>query len=623
MGSSSTTEKSESGIFDKQVNPALLPYMQDVMNLGQHYFDTGSGANPYFGPSVIEPNDALMHAYGNLDSRNEYLQQNAGGPLGMAYRQINNEGASPNQAGQIGNLSGIAGGGSAIDPSKYQNLFDTSLSQNGQVAAGLQGAAGGAQAQNYDVWNQIGQLSRDVPGQNHDVWGQLGQLGQSAQTQNYDGYNKLGALGQNAGTQNNDVYGRVGGLSSAAPQQNMDVLQRLGGMTGSSINPELRAMLDDQSSRIANKVNSSFSGMGRYGSVGHEDALARSIGAATQPVLAQSWENQQNRAQQANQQIAGIRQGDTSLAGQLDQSLAGMRQADTGLGANIQQSLAGIKQADTSLAGQMQQALGGMRQSDASLGGQLGQILAGVRQGDTSLSGNLWNTLGGSNRADTAGALGAASGMSGVQGQNISNQMNASNSVLGADNMAGQRALQWAGQLPNVTNSFLQPAQYGVDQGNMWQNQNQQEYNSQIGAYNNSQNADWSQLAKYMGSVTGVMPGFSGTGPGSYQSQGTSKTSTPFGAQQAAGLGMSLLGGKGSDIKLKTDIEKIGNDKTTGLDIYAYRYKGDPKHYPKVVGPMAQDVERLYPGSTREIDGVMVIPPETIAELLALKFGQG
>ena len=62
-----------------------------------------------------------------------------------------------------------------------------------------------------------------------------------------------------------------------------------------------------------------------------------------------------------------------------------------------------------------------------------------------------------------------------------------------------------------------------------------------------------------------------------------------------------------SDENEKTDIEEVGKDPETGLTIHAYRYKGDPKSYPKVVGPMAQEVEEKFPGSTRKIGGKMVI----------------
>ena len=50
-----------------------------------------------------------------------------------------------------------------------------------------------------------------------------------------------------------------------------------------------------------------------------------------------------------------------------------------------------------------------------------------------------------------------------------------------------------------------------------------------------------------------------------------------------------------SDRRLKTDIEPAGHDPNLDLPLYAYRYKRDPKTYPKVVGVMAQDVEKKYP----------------------------
>ena len=63
-----------------------------------------------------------------------------------------------------------------------------------------------------------------------------------------------------------------------------------------------------------------------------------------------------------------------------------------------------------------------------------------------------------------------------------------------------------------------------------------------------------------------------------------------------------------SDRRDKTDIEKLGIDPLTGLPMYAYRYKSDPKTYPKVVGPMAQDMEgRDGPWHVREIDGHKVV----------------
>jgi len=77
------------------------------------------------------------------------------------------------------------------------------------------------------------------------------------------------------------------------------------------------------------------------------------------------------------------------------------------------------------------------------------------------------------------------------------------------------------------------------------------------------------------------------------------------------GLGGNLLGAIpgiiSSDRRDKTDIKRIGIDGGTRLPMYAYRYKDDPKSYPKVAGVMAQDVEKKYPGSTTEISGHKVI----------------
>ena len=54
---------------------------------------------------------------------------------------------------------------------------------------------------------------------------------------------------------------------------------------------------------------------------------------------------------------------------------------------------------------------------------------------------------------------------------------------------------------------------------------------------------------------------------------------------------------------MKTDITRVGTH-PSGIGIHAYRYKGDPKTYPKVVGPMAEDVAKKFgPGSVAKIPG--------------------
>jgi hypothetical protein len=62
-----------------------------------------------------------------------------------------------------------------------------------------------------------------------------------------------------------------------------------------------------------------------------------------------------------------------------------------------------------------------------------------------------------------------------------------------------------------------------------------------------------------------------------------------------------------SDKNMKEDVTKVGKDKETGLDLYAYRYKGDPKTYPKVVGPMAQDVAEKYPDQVSRVGNRLAV----------------
>jgi len=69
-----------------------------------------------------------------------------------------------------------------------------------------------------------------------------------------------------------------------------------------------------------------------------------------------------------------------------------------------------------------------------------------------------------------------------------------------------------------------------------------------------------------------------------------------------------------SDRNMKTDIEKL----TGGpIPMYAYRYKSDPKSYPKVVGPMAQDIEKIAPKAVKKVGGKRVVNLSNLMEVLS------
>lgn len=72
-----------------------------------------------------------------------------------------------------------------------------------------------------------------------------------------------------------------------------------------------------------------------------------------------------------------------------------------------------------------------------------------------------------------------------------------------------------------------------------------------------------------------------------------------------------------SDRRDKTDIEELGVDEDSGLPMYAYRYKKDRKDTPKIVGPMAQDVEKRYPEAVGEIGGHKFIHGGILARKIA------
>jgi hypothetical protein len=69
---------------------------------------------------------------------------------------------------------------------------------------------------------------------------------------------------------------------------------------------------------------------------------------------------------------------------------------------------------------------------------------------------------------------------------------------------------------------------------------------------------------------------------------------------QIVGTGLGIYAGKVSDRRLKENIELVGKDERTGLNLYEFSYKkGSGKRY---VGVMADEVEKLYP------DAVFVMP---------------
>jgi len=85
-----------------------------------------------------------------------------------------------------------------------------------------------------------------------------------------------------------------------------------------------------------------------------------------------------------------------------------------------------------------------------------------------------------------------------------------------------------------------------------------------------------------------------------YQSAQQADAAASAGFGQALGtLGMMAL--MPSDPRLKEDVERVGKDGETGLNIYEFEYKGD-KSDSRYQGVMADEVEKKYPEAVVETD---------------------
>jgi hypothetical protein len=238
-------------------------------------------------------------------------------------------------------------------------------------------------------------------------------------------------------------------------------------------------------------------------------------------------------------------------------------------------------------------------QSNATAANAFGGSRLGVQQGVTQAQGalNMANMAAGLNQSNFAQAQAGATGD--LQRQLAAGQGN-QQAVLGAQ----QNQNVAAGGLANManmqnTNAFQQYlGLQSAGQGEQAQAQN--EIGANMGQFNQAWNYPTTQMNTLLASLGMTPYGQSQT------TSGTQNVQTSTDPVQAALGGAQILGNLFfSDREAKTDIKKLG--KQGGLDMYAYRYKGDPKSYPKVVGPMAQDIQKQDPSKVVSIAGKKAI----------------
>jgi hypothetical protein len=279
---------------------------------------------------------------------------------------------------------------------------------------------------------------------------------------------------------------------------------------------------------------------------------------------------------------------------------------------NLSESLAGSQMAQADKAASSG-AFGGSRQGiEAAVLGAEGAKKAGDLSAELRAAG--WDTATANAFADAKRQLdvGLGWGTTGTQVGNIANTQMGNLGDIGTSQFAGGTAIGnqaqgIAGGLTDVGKTraatTLAEVTGMLAGGGMEQQYNQAQIDADMAKFAEAQGYPLSMANARMAAL-GLTPyeqGEKTKTTGTSESKGTDwLTALTGGAKFLAEL---------SDRTEKTDIKKVG--KEGGLDMYAFRYKGDPKSYPKVVGPMAQDVKKKDPSAVGKVGGVLTLKPKS------------
>lgn len=213
-----------------------------------------------------------------------------------------------------------------------QNTGSGYTPYSGPVVAGLDPQFAQTMQNLYGLTNeQISQFGGGVPGVQAatDLGTQLiGSQGMNATTNM-----GLGTLGLGLNT----LSSALGTTSQAGGQ-----FQNLYNQNINQTNPYLLQSIADQERLATDRIQSSFSGAGRYGSGQYADIMARAQAEVADPLLAQDYAQRMQIAQAASQGLAGI---------------AGLQQGIAGAQAGIGQQQANIGFQGLNQAGQWAQLL--------------------------------------------------------------------------------------------------------------------------------------------------------------------------------------------------------------------------------------------------------------------------
>jgi hypothetical protein len=204
----------------------------------------------------------------------------------------------------------------------------------------------------------------------------------------------------------------------------------------------------------------------------------------------------------------------------------------------------------------------------------------------------------GAAQQDIANRLTASQANQAAQQQNLNRNMQAQQLNQAAQQAKTNSDILAAQGLTNTGSAINQAnvANYGMltSAGAGQSQQSQSEINAQMAKFNQAFNYPNQQLNTLLSSL-GITPHDTSTTGATTQ---TTQTSPDWGSIITGGLdsaaNLAKMFNIGSDRSLKTDITQVDTH-PSGVPIYTYRYKGDPKSYPKVMGPMAEDVAKIAP----------------------------
>jgi hypothetical protein len=351
------------------------------------------------------------------------------------------------------------------------------------------------------------------------------------------------------------------------------------------------------------------------------------------PQTQQAWNTAASGGNAGQQQYNAAQAGYLGVMGQQPQQVTPGQLSSTNLQPYMNPYTQSVINATLPI---MQQNLGlsqNQNQDQAAAANAFGGSRQAVRQGVTQAQGaqGMAQMAAQLNQANYGQAQGAAQQdiATNLQGQLANQAVQQNQAGLNLQASSGMGALGNAAQQSQLQNYGEQ-----LSAGGMEQQQAQNEINANMAAFQQAQQYPYMQLG-VLQSALGMTPYGNAT-----QGQTVQQVQSAPNYLQAATSGLQMLGGLFSapaggtsamtgasnffgglsDRRLKTDITKVGRH-PLGINIHAYRYKGDPKTYPKVVGPMAEDVAKKFgPAAVAEIPGSggkMAVHPAVMGALAA------